>query len=112
MTAQHGNTAQQTGSAPRTLDGEIMTDRAKPRVLDFIAHGLGPPCLAASFLFYFFVTWAPTASPKRELFCGSLLLAGVGASLITMRNASRSSRVTGATMMCAGLVAIVGLGLV
>jgi hypothetical protein len=97
---------------PKTVNGEIMTDRANPRVLDFIAHGLGPPCLAASFLFYFFVTWAPTASPKPELFCGSLLLAGVGASMITMRNASRRLRVTGATTMCAALVAIVGLGLV
>jgi hypothetical protein len=86
-----------------------MAERARSRVLDVIAHGLGPPCLAAAFLLYFFVTWAPSASPKRELICGSLLLVGVGASLTTMRDASRGLRMTGAATMGAGLVAIVGL---
>lgn len=88
-----------------------MADRAKTRVLDIVAHGLGPPCLAAAFFLYFLVTWAPSSSPKRELICGSLLLAGVGASMVTMRGASQRLRLTGAITMCAGLVAIVWLGL-
>lgn len=87
-----------------------MAERSKSKVLDVVAHGLGPPCLAAAFLFCFVVTRAPIASPKRELICGSLLLAGVGASMITVRDASRGLRRTGAMAMCAGLVAIVGLG--
>lgn len=88
-----------------------MGDRMRPRALDGIAHGLGPPCLAAAFLLYFFVPWVPSAFPRPELLCGSLFLVGVGSTMITMRAATRRLRVAGATVILVGLVAVLGTGL-
>jgi hypothetical protein len=88
-----------------------MAERAKSRVLDVVAHGFGPPCLAVAFLLYFVVGWVPGSSPSREVLCGALLLAGLGASLVTVRGASQRLRMAGAIAMGVGFVVIVGLGL-
>ena len=93
------------------MGGHRMADREKLRVLDLVAHGVGAPCLAAAFLLYFFVTWAPSGFVKRDLMCGSLLLAGIGASMINIRSSPRVLRVAGAAAMTIGAVAALSVGL-
>lgn len=87
-----------------------MADRARIKLLDLVAHGVGAPCLAAAFVLYFLVTWAPSAQPKRELVCASLVLAGAGANVIHVFSSSRGMRLAGATAMMMGLVAVIAIG--
>lgn len=88
-----------------------QTEAATLRVLYVIAHGFGPPCMGGAFVLYFVADWVPGSSPRREVLCGALLLAGLGASLLTVRGASQRLRMAGAIAMGVGFVVIVGLGL-
>jgi hypothetical protein len=86
------------------MNGRSPPRRSRARALDLVAHAVGAPCLAAAFLLYFVVTWTPQASPRREILCGALLLAGIGASLIESRSTPRL-RPAGIVAMTVGLVA-------
>jgi hypothetical protein len=87
-----------------------MVNRGKAQALDLVAHGLGPPCLAAAFLLYFFVTWAPSGI-TREVICGALALAGLGATVVNVSGNSRGPRLAGAAAMMVGLAATLAVGL-
>jgi hypothetical protein len=80
-----------------------MADRTKSRVLDVVAHGLGPPCLAAAFLLYFVVTWTPTSFPVKGRANGTTSgsgkrdhLVGASADARACRNRARWARGTDA----------------
>ena len=76
------------------------------RWLELVAHGLGPPCLAAAGCLFLLVSWVPAALRERDLLCGALLVAGIGASMVTSGGSSPRLRRTGAVVMGIGFAAV------
>lgn len=76
------------------------------RWLDLVAHGLGPPCLAAAGIMFLLVPWTPAATSERELLCAALVLTGIGAGMVTSGNPQGALRRTGATLMTTGLAVL------
>ena len=77
--------------------------------LDLVAHGLGPPCLAAAGCEFLLVPWVPAALCKRDLQCGALLVAGIGASMVTSGGSLPRLRRTGVVVMGIGFAAVAAL---
>ena len=84
-----------------------MAERKPTDALTLLAHAIAAPSLAAAFVLWFFVTWAPAAAGTRRGVVAALVVAGIGASLILSARGSRRVRTTGTTVMAIGLVSVV-----